>query len=134
MQTHLTSDTLERLSHNSNLLGSVFVKASWHSGGALQVEAKAWSSAEVDAALSSSFGPVREESESVPEETRKQENDHRDKGHYLSKGFLIFSLFFFYFFSCTVHKLHSNIFLKKRSTRFLLALVYIQTCGRFHKA
>lgn len=109
MQTHLTSDTVERLSRNSNLLGSVFVKASWHSGGALQVEAKAWSSAEVDAALSSSFGPVREELESVPEETRKQEN--------------YYSLFL-YFFSCTVHKLYS---------RFLLALVYFQTCGRFHK-
>lgn len=96
MQTHLASDTVEKLSHNSNLPGSVFVKASWHSGGALQVEAKAWSSAEVDAALSSSFGPVREESED-PEETRKQENDHRDKGYYVSRGFFTFS----YLLHCT---------------------------------
>lgn len=35
--------------------GSVFVKASWHSGGFLHVEAKAWSSAEVDIALSNSL-------------------------------------------------------------------------------
>lgn len=35
------------------------------------MEAKAWSSAEVDAALWSSFEPVREESEN-PEETRNK--------------------------------------------------------------
>lgn len=46
------------------------------------MEAKAWSSAEVDAALSRSFGPAREES-GDPEETRKQENDHRDHLLYL---------------------------------------------------
>lgn len=35
--------------------GSVFVKASWHSGGFLHVEAKAWRSAEVAMALSSNI-------------------------------------------------------------------------------
>lgn len=37
------------------LAGSVFVNASWHSGGFLHVEAKAWSSAEVDMALSNNL-------------------------------------------------------------------------------
>jgi len=36
----------------------VFVNASWHSGGFLHVEAKAWSSAEVDSALSNNLRPV----------------------------------------------------------------------------
>lgn len=44
-----------------NLLRSVFVKASWHSGGSLHVEANAWSSAEVDAAVCRSVAPVRTE-------------------------------------------------------------------------
>lgn len=43
--------------------GSVFVKASWHSGGFLHVEAKAWSSAEVDMALSNNIWPVSKDSE-----------------------------------------------------------------------
>lgn len=46
--TALSTSTGERA-------GSVFVKASWHSGGFLHVEAKAWSSAEVDMALSNSL-------------------------------------------------------------------------------
>lgn len=41
---------------------SVFVKASWHSGGFLHVEAKAWSSAEVDMALSNNTWAVSKDS------------------------------------------------------------------------
>lgn len=46
--TALSTSTGERA-------GSVFVNASWHSGGFLHVEAKAWSSAEVDMALSNNL-------------------------------------------------------------------------------
>lgn len=46
----------------TNLPGSVLVKASWHSGGLLLVEANAWSSAEVDMALSNNLWPVSNES------------------------------------------------------------------------
>lgn len=60
--------------------GSVFVKASWHSGGFLHVEAKAWSSAEVDIALSNSLWPVSKDSEDPGKQQINQQNWNRHWG------------------------------------------------------